>query len=47
MIRIEAMSFEESMAVPDSQIALFILTGDDKEGQKEFQGKRKPVWMGQ
>ena len=31
----------------ESQIALFTLTEDAKEGQKAFQEKRKPVWAGQ
>jgi enoyl-CoA hydratase/carnithine racemase len=47
MKRVEAMSFEESMAFTESQIALFTLTEDAKEGQKAFQEKRKPVWAGQ
>lgn len=42
----EAMSFEEAMAFTESQIALFTLTDDAKEGQKAFQEKRKPVWVG-
>ena len=47
MKKIEAMAFEESMAFTESQIALFTLTDDAKEGQKAFQEKRKPVWAGQ
>jgi enoyl-CoA hydratase/carnithine racemase len=47
MKKVEAMSFEESMAFTESQIALFTLTDDAKEGQKAFQEKRKPVWVGQ
>jgi len=47
MKKIEAMSFEESMSFTESQIALFTLTEDAKEGQKAFQEKRKPVWAGQ
>jgi enoyl-CoA hydratase/carnithine racemase len=46
MKKIEAMSFEEAMAFTESQIALFTLTEDAKEGQKAFQEKRKPVWTG-
>jgi enoyl-CoA hydratase/carnithine racemase len=42
----ETMAFEESMAFTESQIALFTLTEDAKEGQKAFQEKRKPVWTG-
>ena len=47
MKKVEAMAFEESMAFTESQIALFTLTEDAKEGQKAFQEKRKPVWQGQ
>ena len=43
---VQAMSFEESMAFTESQIALFTLTEDAKEGQKAFQEKRKPDWAG-
>jgi len=47
MKKIEAMPFEESMAFTESQIALFTLTEDAKEGQQAFQQKRKPQWKGQ
>ena len=43
---IETMAFEESMAFTESQIALFTLTEDAKEGQRAFQQKRKPEWRG-
>jgi enoyl-CoA hydratase/carnithine racemase len=46
MKRIESMTFEESMAFTESQIALFTLTEDAKEGQQAFQQKRKPQWTG-
>jgi enoyl-CoA hydratase/carnithine racemase len=46
MKKIEAMSFEETMSFTESQIALFTLTEDAKEGQKAFQEKRKPQWAG-
>jgi enoyl-CoA hydratase/carnithine racemase len=46
MKKVEAMSFEESMSFTESQIALFTLTEDAKEGQKAFQEKRKPQWTG-
>jgi enoyl-CoA hydratase/carnithine racemase len=45
--KIEAMAFEESMSFTESQIALFTLTEDAKEGQQAFQQKRKPQWKGQ
>ncbi|MCF8208238.1 MAG: enoyl-CoA hydratase/isomerase family protein [Rhodoferax sp.] len=47
MKKIETMAFEESMSFTESQIALFTLTEDAREGQKAFQEKRKPVWTGQ
>ena len=47
MKKIEAMAFEESMSFTESQIALFTLTEDAREGQKAFQEKRKPNWTGQ
>ena len=47
MKKIEAMAFEESMSFTESQIALFTLTEDAREGQKAFQEKRKPVWADQ
>ena len=47
MKKIEAMAFEESMSFTESQIALFTLTEDAREGQKAVQEKRKPVWAGQ
>lgn len=46
MKKIEAMSFEESMAFTESQIALFALTDDAAEGQLAFREKRKPLWSG-
>ena len=45
--KIEAMAFEESMSFTESQIALFTLTEDAKEGQQAFQQKRKPEWKGE
>lgn len=42
----ETMAFEEAMAFTESQIALFTLTDDAREGQLAFQEKRKPVWAG-
>jgi enoyl-CoA hydratase/carnithine racemase len=46
MKKIETMGFEESMSFTESQIALFTLTQDAKEGQLAFQEKRKPDWKG-
>ncbi|MFZ4481179.1 MAG: enoyl-CoA hydratase/isomerase family protein [Rhodoferax sp.] len=44
--KVESMAFEESMSFTESQIALFTLSEDAKEGQRAFQEKRKPVWLG-
>jgi enoyl-CoA hydratase/carnithine racemase len=46
MKSIETMAFEEAMAFTESQIALFALTEDAREGQAAFQQKRKPEWKG-
>ena len=46
MKRIGTMSFEQSMAFAESQIALFALTEDAAEGQAAFREKRKPRWSG-
>lgn len=46
MKKIETMAFEEAMSFTESQIALFTLTEDAKEGQAAFKEKRKPVWPG-
>lgn len=46
MKKVESMAFEESMSFTESQIALFTLSNDAKEGQKAFQEKRKPLWTG-
>ena len=46
MKSIDTMAFEESMAFTESQIALFTLTEDAREGQAAFQEKRKPSWKG-
>ncbi|MGE3150607.1 MAG: enoyl-CoA hydratase/isomerase family protein [Pseudorhodoplanes sp.] len=44
--KIETMSFEESISFTESQISLFALTDDAKEGQLAFREKRKPEWTG-
>lgn len=46
MKKIESMAFEESMSFTESQIALFTLTEDAREGQQAFREKRKPQWKG-
>ena len=46
MKTMDTMAFEEAMSFTESQIALFTLTDDAKEGQKAFQEKRKPQWAG-
>ncbi len=43
---IASMSFDESIAYTESQIALLALTQDAKEGLAAFGEKRKPVWPG-
>ncbi|WER49433.1 enoyl-CoA hydratase/isomerase family protein [Cupriavidus sp. WKF15] len=43
---VEAMSFEQSMAFTESQIGLFALTEDAREGQLAFREKRQPMWTG-
>ena len=47
MKKIETMAFEESMSFTESQIALFTLTEDAREGQQAFKEKRPPQWRGQ
>lgn len=47
MRAIASMSFDESIAYTESQIALLAMTEDAKEGLKAFAEKRKPHWPGQ
>jgi len=44
MRAIASMSFDESIAYAESQIALLAMTEDAKEGLKAFGEKRKPSW---
>src|SRR3954463_9498726 len=46
MRAIASMSFDESIAYTESQIALLAMTEDAKEGLQAFSEKRKPVWTG-
>jgi enoyl-CoA hydratase/carnithine racemase len=43
---ISSMSFDESIAYTESQIALLAMTEDAKEGLRAFAQKRKPDWTG-
>lgn len=42
----EHMTFEQAVAFTESQIGLFALTEDAREGQAAFREKRKPNWTG-
>jgi enoyl-CoA hydratase/carnithine racemase len=44
--KLETMGFEESISFAESQIALFTLSEDAKEGQAAFQQKRQANWVG-
>jgi methylglutaconyl-CoA hydratase len=46
MRAIASMSFDESIAYTESQIALLAMTEDAKEGLSAFAQKRKPDWTG-
>ncbi|MBV9459894.1 MAG: enoyl-CoA hydratase/isomerase family protein [Bradyrhizobium sp.] len=46
MRAIASMSFDESIAYTESQIALLAMTEDAKEGLRAFSEKRKPNWTG-
>lgn len=47
MKTIQSMPFEESLSFTESQIALFAMTEDAREGQAAFREKRKPNWGAQ
>jgi methylglutaconyl-CoA hydratase len=46
MRAIASMSFDQSIAYTEGQIALLAMTEDAKEGLKAFGEKRKPSWPG-
>jgi methylglutaconyl-CoA hydratase len=46
MRAIASMSFDESIAYTETQIALLAMTEDAKEGLQAFAEKRKPTWPG-
>lgn len=46
MRAIASMSFDETIAYTESQIALLAMTEDAKEGLSAFAQKRKPDWTG-
>jgi methylglutaconyl-CoA hydratase len=46
MRAIASMSFDESIAYTESQIAVLAMTEDAKEGLNAFSEKRKPSWTG-
>lgn len=46
MKAVEALPFEESLRFTESQIALFALTEDAREGMAAFRERRTPQWSG-
>lgn len=42
----EGMPFEHAVAFTESQIGLFAMTEDAREGQLAFREKRQPQWLG-
>ena len=46
MRALASMTFEQSIAFAEGQLAILALTGDAQEGLAAFNEKRKPVWTG-
>jgi enoyl-CoA hydratase/carnithine racemase len=44
--QLETLPFEQSAAFAESQIGLFAITDDAREGQLAFRDKRRPQWSG-
>lgn len=42
--KMEDMTFDQAISFAESQVQLFALTDDAREGQAAFREKRKPVW---
>lgn len=44
--QLESLPFEQSAAFAESQVGLFALTDDAREGQQAFRDRRRPQWSG-